>query len=443
MNHFVQVHLSVFILLLFITSSFVSPFMVRQHVTTSTSHRIEIRKHQHKLYQQHLNTLNTLHKRRFKTFLRVSTSKMNNQNVATPLFERENKNKGTEEQQRQERIHFIKSPFLTPNQNEEYQLAQVSYENVMIILNSPIEVFPQPTTTKLSSSLSYNINPIFDKLWNISSYKVCADGGANRLYDVTYKKVLSNDNTNNNNEKSNHQEYIPDLIKGDLDSVHENIQEYYKSKGCMIIQDFDQDTNDLDKALEAIREWWIAKKNVEKQSHNSNFIMNNDQNEIRKEGIQIYIYGAFGGRFDQEMASIQALYKWSSSVFDYRIFLYNHETCSWLLKPMKLQNNGDDDEAENVTIRNDIQIPFFGDSDHEVVKNGAVIGEGPTCGLIPIACRSDSVKTTGLKWNLDGSSSSTLEFGGLVSSSNRVMDSVVTVYTSAPLIFTAEIVHRK
>jgi thiamine pyrophosphokinase len=35
-----------------------------------------------------------------------------------------------------------------------------------------------------------------------------------------------------------------------------------------------------------------------------------------------------------------------------------------------------------------------------------------------------------------------LEFGGLVSSSNRVMDAVVTVQTSSPMIFTTEMIKR-
>ena len=66
-----------------------------------------------------------------------------------------------------------------------------------------------------------------------------------------------------------------------------------------------------------------------------------------------------------------------------------------------------------------------------------IVGEGPTCGLIPIGCRVDSIKTSGLKWDLDGNMP--LEFGGLVSSSNRIMEPVLTVESSQPVVFTAEI----
>lgn len=313
-------------------------------------------------------------------------------------------------------VHSIKSPFLLQHDNDNNNDDDENI-HVLIILNSPIYNHHPFTTT---TSSSYRINPIFDTLWNISSYKVCADGGANRLYDIR-----QDDDNNDDNY------YIPNLIKGDLDSISSNVLEYYKKKGCEIIQDFDQDTNDLDKALQSVCEWW-----------NNN--INNNNATKKKKKIQIYIYGAFGGRFDQEMASIQALYKWSH-IFDYRVYLYNHETCAWLLKPMKNVNDDGSTSLSSI-IRNDIQIPFFGEKeeDNNYYHDNIYVGEGPTCGLIPIGCKCNVVKTNGLKWNLDGScNNSMLEFGGLVSSSNRVMENVVSIYSSDPLVFTAEIIIKK
>jgi len=66
-----------------------------------------------------------------------------------------------------------------------------------------------------------------------------------------------------------------------------------------------------------------------------------------------------------------------------------------------------------------------------------MVGEGPTCGLIPLGCRCESITTSGLMWDLDGTTP--LVFGGLVSSSNRIMEPVVKVSSSHPIIFTAEI----
>jgi len=348
--------------------------------------------------------------------------------------------------------------------------------NAFIILNSPIEIHSslndneesQSSQSSPSSSLSYNINPIFDTLWNISSYRVCADGGANRLYDATEKARTNNQcshntNTNTNinaNANANKKQYIPNLIKGDLDSVHRDVVRFYEQNGCQIIQDFDQNTNDLDKALQEVHGWrsGILSKTAENDCTEEGQVQgkdgakkdgNEDDNENNNEiVVQVYIYGAFGGRFDQEMASIQALYKWADA-FDYRIFLYNHETCSWLLKPVAMLDEHDKnvihDNYNNCCVKNEISIPFYGEKGREEgtrpqKEDGIVVGEGPTCGLIPIGCKSNRVKTKGLKWDLDGSSASTLEFGGLVSSSNRAMEDVVTVYTSDPLVFTAEII---
>jgi thiamine pyrophosphokinase len=378
-----------------------------------------------------------------------------------------------QEKQQKEVVHSVKSPFLASSsssssfRNKEEE--ETKYKNVLIILNSPIHSLPQSSSSSTSAN-KHNINPIFEKLWNISSYRVCADGGANRLYDAT----VTTDTNIDTGTTARTNKYIPNLIKGDLDSVKPNVLNYYQTYNdnegesnssnnndddnndvnktdktdhkCHIIKDFDQDTNDLDKALSSVCQWWDDEK--QKQ---------NEEDDGKDVKIQVYIYGAFGGRFDQEMASIQALYKWSN-VFDYRVFLYNHETCSWLLKPTTMNSDHDDmpssssPSLSSCVVRNEIQIPFYGEDEEEDddyqncntkdSTSSMIIGEGPTCGLIPIGCKCNTVKTEGLKWNLDGSSSSTLEFGGLVSSSNRAIDDVVAVYASDPLVFTAEIITK-
>ena len=140
---------------------------------------------------------------------------------------------------------------------------------------------------------------------------------------------------------------------------------------------------------------------------------------------KVFIYGGFGGRFDQEMACINALHVWGQKK-TFRctsLALYGEETCAFLLPAAPAVN--------------EIRIPY-----PDGKRNGDTachdIGEGPSCGLIPLGGRCDKVITTGLKWNLDGNM--TLEFGGLVSSSNRIMDEVVTVETSSAMIFTTEMI---
>ncbi len=304
------------------------------------------------------------------------------------------------------------SPFLPYRTEQDHQLNQRQQnenehfnENkpltALIILNSPIESPP---------------SPIFTKLWEISTFRVCADGGANRLFYATV--------AHNNDSKA--KEYIPDLIKGDLDSLQPNVRDYYQNLNgnpTMIERDGDQDCNDLDKSLNAVSNW------ISERRRRS---MSSDSGNIGNSAVQIYVYGAFGGRFDQEMASIQALYRWKDE-FQYNIALYTDETFAILLAPH---------------VRNEIRLPFYSKSKSMVSENDGEqneaeqnlerirIGEGPTVGLIPIGCKCEGVKTEGLKWNLDGTIP--LEFGGLVSTSNRAEDKVVVVECLQPLVFTAE-----
>ena len=238
----------------------------------------------------------------------------------------------------------------------------------------------KPTTTTITALILLNTpfsrppSRLLERLWHLSTERICADGGANRLYEATDGN------------------WIPNRIRGDLDSLDPKVRAFYESKNnCTIEQDPSQDTNDLDKALQ---------------------VCNTDT--IKR----IVIYGAFGGRFDQEMASFQALYKWGPT-FNYQLWLYSDETCAVLI-------------PANTLV--ELKLPCY--NKHVA----ADIGEGPTCGLIPLGCKCDSIVTTGLQWNLDGSVP--LEFGGLVSTSNRIMEPIVTIQASHPVVLTAEIIMK-
>lgn len=47
--------------------------------------------------------------------------------------------------------------------------------------------------------------------------------------------------------------YIPDHIIGDLDSAKKEVLEYYKHKGVAIVHESDQDSTDLQKALNLLK----------------------------------------------------------------------------------------------------------------------------------------------------------------------------------------------
>ncbi|EFA76799.1 hypothetical protein PPL_09551 [Heterostelium album PN500] len=75
----------------------------------------------------------------------------------------------------------------------------------------------------------------------IASLVICADGGANRLYKFCEQRDTLD-------------YFIPDFIKGDCDSVDQAVHEYYTKKGVPIITDPSQDSTDLMKAIEIVRD---------------------------------------------------------------------------------------------------------------------------------------------------------------------------------------------
>ena len=292
---------------------------------------------------------------------------------------------------------YHKSPFLSGE-----TLSLSSSPAALVILNAPIRQPP---------------SPLFTRLWKHCTYHVCADGGANRLYQATvHDKVHDNDN-----KETTTTSFLPDLIRGDLDSLQAHVQTYYQQCGTKIERDADQDCNDLDKALQA-----VLRHFTEQQQQQDD----DDDNKDTSCTPSCFVYGAFGGRLDQEMASIQALWKWSDH-FHHQVWLYNDDTCAILLPPHvknhitlaipppSTKHNNDNDSTTSTSSSTKI-----------------VIGEGPTCGLIPIGCPCETVTTTGLQWNLQGQR---LAFGGLVSSSNHMTQPTITVTTSHPLIFTAQV----
>mmetsp|Transcript_11503 Transcript_11503/g.15003 ORF Transcript_11503/g.15003 Transcript_11503/m.15003 type:complete len:316 (-) Transcript_11503:421-1368(-) len=211
--------------------------------------------------------------------------------------------------------------------------------------------------------------PSFQRLWDISTFHLCADGGANRLHD-SLPPPLRN-------------KYVPSVIKGDLDSLRDDVKDFYRDLGTKIIRDGDQNCNDFYKCL-------------------------NELNRLREvncpdKKMTVLALGAFGGRFDQEMASINACFEWQT--FE-RIMLVSEDNLGFLLVP----------------------------GVHKIVPNHFL--EGPTCGLLPIGGPISSVTTKGLKWNLSNDS---LKFGGLVSSSNQIVDSVVEITNSDPLLWMTQL----
>ncbi|KAL5230507.1 hypothetical protein ABZP36_029283 [Zizania latifolia] len=217
-------------------------------------------------------------------------------------------------------------------------------------------------------------------LWDRAQVRVCADGGANRLFDGMPELLPGQD------PDEVRARYKPDVIKGDMDSVRPEVMEYYSNLGTKIVDEsHDQDTTDLHKCVTFVTENSLI---------------------ADKSNLCILALGALGGRFDHEMGNINVLHLFPNN----RIILLSDDCLIFLLP-----------RAHTHSIHIERSI------------------EGPHCGLIPIGVPSTSTITTGLQWNLDNTS---MSFGGLISTSNMVVEEDVTVISDTDLIWTISLRHH-
>jgi len=225
--------------------------------------------------------------------------------------------------------------------------------------------------------LNYDVPRFTAALWDRAQLRLCADGGANRLYDEIPTFFPEED------PLLVRKRYKPDVIKGDLDSIRPEVREFYDNLGSTILDEsYDQDTTDLHKCIAFIRDCTP---------------------DLETSNLILLIVGALGGRFDHELGNINVLYTFSNI----RIVLLSNHSLVYLLPKSHR---------------------------HEILINHSV--EGPHCGLAPVAAPSQSTTTSGLQWDLN---ETPMSFGSAISTSNILRDEKVTVRSDADLLWTSSI----
>lgn len=204
------------------------------------------------------------------------------------------------------------------------------------------------------------------RLWKNASVKLCVDGGANQLYNWAFDNNCL-------------QDFKPDYICGDLDSVEPKVQGYFQNKGTKCVRLADQDMTDFTKTLRFLVNC-VSSRNLDQSLID----------EIKNGPIEycqvdkIYCFCEFTGRLDHALANLNTLYDDSLSKVD--TFIVSSESITFLLKK-------------------GLNLVYI---DENLCCN-------KYCGLFPLA-ESATVSTFGLKWNLNKQS---LKFGSFVSSSNE------------------------
>ncbi|KAI9776484.1 MAG: hypothetical protein M1835_005508 [Candelina submexicana] len=238
-----------------------------------------------------------------------------------------------------------------------------THRHALLILNSPI--------TDLAT---------FESLWCHANYTICADGGANRLYD-SFGPV---------HEDSPHQDFLPDTICGDLDSIRPEVEAHYDELSVPIEHDRNQESTDMEKCFRTINKWRARHPIV----NGSTFDVN--------------VIGSLGGRVDQGFSLIHHLYRASSDphFFSGNILLFSEESISFILQ-------------KGI---NTIHTPL---SEGFLTEN---------VGIIPIGGPA-VISTQGLEWDVTDWKT---EFGGQISTSNHIKRDVIVIHTTERVLFTVE-----
>ncbi|KAL4458874.1 hypothetical protein ABPG75_013739 [Micractinium tetrahymenae] len=225
--------------------------------------------------------------------------------------------------------------------------------------------------------LNWTLPTLTPLLWKNAKLRVCADGGANRLYDELPRMLPGRP------ADAVRAQYLPTVIKGDLDSLRPDVAAFYRQHG-VAIEDLsaDQDSTDLQKCIQFVRQ------QAEEQG-------------LQLQQLTLVALGALGGRLDHTLSNLSTLYMYP----DMSLVLLGDGNLARLVP------------AGRAVIRPDRRL------------------EGPTCGLVP--CAGGAVaSSSGLRWNLH---STPMAFGGLVSTSNIIEADEIHVESDSHLVWTTRL----
>ncbi|KAI8313784.1 Thiamine pyrophosphokinase 3 [Colletotrichum sp. SAR11_59] len=220
--------------------------------------------------------------------------------------------------------------------------------------------------------------PVLDLLWQNAIVRVAADGGANRLLDLS--KATQSQSQSQTTPYAN-----LDAIIGDLDSLDPVAKDFYTNleKPAQIVHMPDQISTDFGKSIR-----WIRSQH---------------------RNVDIVALGGLGGRVDQGLSQVHQLYlsQPGPGYDEGKMYLVSGQSLTFLLKPgihsIKVREGGEDVFGKHV-------------------------------GIIPIGGTS-YITTEGLEWDVVDWET---KFGGHMSTSNHVLPEtkVVKIGTTETVLFT-------
>lgn len=212
-----------------------------------------------------------------------------------------------------------------------------------------------------------------------------------------------------------------------------------------IIHIDDSDTNDLQKCVNYVVNDIAEQQRRDGSDHGLGDAGNmhvhaSHENAFSMRSHTTVIFGS-GGRLDQEMCNLNTLYQnQKHSVMSPHTSLWARASRESIGLKQHQEQQQQQYNIYNTAYYNRFVIvsPF---------SAGFVLVGGPhirhciqlderfekrTCGLVPLGTRCDSVTTSGLQWDLNDDK---MEFGGMISSSNRILESECVIQCSNDLLY--------
>ncbi|KAJ5850513.1 hypothetical protein N7455_010369 [Penicillium solitum] len=305
--------------------------------------------------------------------------------------------------------------------------------------------------------------PINEKAFGVlskyASYIICADGGANRLFDMP-----------EDNETESKQ--LPDSIVGDLDSIRPAVREYYEKLGVSILQDPDQYSTDFTKCLKYLNEHAAEiiaspRKGASTTKSDTNGANGSTSTSPSDQSpLEIVILGGLGGRVDQAFSQIHHLYMMTQTQCSIReaetktsssnakpaaggnLYLVSEESITFIIQ------TGKNTIHTPATKRADIVTALVSDASESPRKRKREQEQEQeqeqqqepeqeyffeeNIGIIPLSAPA-KITTHGFEWDVEDWHT---EIGGQISTSNHIRADKVEVETSVPVLFTVELAER-
>lgn len=216
----------------------------------------------------------------------------------------------------------------------------------------------------------------FRRLYTHADFVVCADAGADRLFDLVTEQYsdLAYDVALT--------KYLPQHIHGDLDSISPKVQQAYAKLGVKITKDSDQYSTDFQKAVKRVF-------------------------EVDPQARDILVLGSLGGRVDQGIGLIHELYREHKRRVDTRIWFFTEASVTIVL------------EQGRTALATPLSQGFL----------------RKHVGILPIYGPA-VISTKGFEWDVQDWHT---EMGGIVSTSNHIVQDVVEISTDREVLFTVEL----